>query len=101
MPYEALLELSALEKIDERPIAEAHYDCQHRAYQLTFTPFEQMHEGLPYRRWIFACTTTDARSSWATCARPTRERLRDAAGQRDPYAATPGRYERRGPPLSA
>ena len=53
MLYEALLEVGALEKIDERPIAEAHYDCKRRAYQLTFTPFAQMHEGLPYRRWIF------------------------------------------------
>jgi hypothetical protein len=51
--FEALLEVGAASEIAEGPIAEAHYDCKHRTFQLTFTPFEQMREGLPYRRWIF------------------------------------------------
>jgi hypothetical protein len=53
MLYGALRELDALAEIDPGPIAEAHYDCRQRLYQLAFTPLEQMVEGLPYRRWFF------------------------------------------------
>lgn len=51
--FEALSELDAFDEVAGQPVAEAHYDCRHRTYQLCFTPLEQMHEGLPYRRWIF------------------------------------------------
>jgi hypothetical protein len=50
--YEALRELGARDELETGGIAEAHYDCKHRTFQLSFTPLEQMHEGLPYRRWI-------------------------------------------------
>jgi hypothetical protein len=53
MMLEALREVDALEQSLEADIAEAEYDCGRGRYQLCFTAFEDMLEGLPYKRWIF------------------------------------------------
>jgi len=49
----ALRELSALEADASVTIAEAQYDCRNQQYQLSFTPLEEMREGLRYERWVF------------------------------------------------
>jgi hypothetical protein len=48
----ALREVAADELDDTPAIAEADYDCADRTYQLCFTAFEDMREGVPYKRWI-------------------------------------------------
>jgi len=50
---QALRELDALEEPIDADIAEAEYDCGRGRYQLCFAAFEDMLEGLPYKRWIF------------------------------------------------
>jgi len=56
-PAEIDLLLQALHELGDAkdlalPLAEAHYDCVHHAYQLLPTLFEKMHEGATYRRWL-------------------------------------------------
>lgn len=50
---ESLRELDALEVDLTRAVAEAQYDCRSHVYQLSFTPREEMREGLRYERWVF------------------------------------------------
>ena len=56
---DALRELDALEQPALADIAEAAYDCGRSTYQLCFTPFEDMLEGLPTSAGSFADTATD------------------------------------------
>jgi hypothetical protein len=50
---DALRELDALEQPMLTDIAEAAHDCGRGTYQLCFTAFEDMLEGLSYKRWLF------------------------------------------------
>lgn len=50
--FAALRELGTPEP-EGHGVAEAFYDCRGHTYQLYFTPLEEMHEGLPYRRYVF------------------------------------------------
>lgn len=50
---EALEELGVQGVSSTSMIAEAHYDCRDRTYQLCLTPLEEMVEGRPYKRWLF------------------------------------------------